>query len=379
MRASRKRLLLVFAPLVLAAAALVAIAMARHERAAGTGVAVTSDAPSVLELSPVEVVRLARQPLAEDLRVSGSLRPSTRAELTARMAGTVADIGVEVGDAVRQGQELARFDTRDTVANLAERRANLAAGQATLDLANLTLERTRGLAARGNASQVALQEAESQLASSRAQVEALKAQVAVAEQALRDAVLVAPFAGIVSSRAVEPGQRVGLDAQMLGVVDLATMEMEAGVPTSRVAQLSVGQAAALEIEGMDGAAFSGTVIRISPTAVQNTRAVPVYIAVANDAAQRLRGGMFATGRIRLRETPAALALPLEAIRSDDKGSFVLVVADGALQRRPVELGRQWQQGALQEVTAGLAEGDTVVVAPLPQLVPGQAVRIGSKG
>lgn len=370
------RLLLILLPLAAGTLGIVAMGHATSEaqQVGAENALPTQTAPPVLELSPVEVLRVAPQALAEDLRISGSLRAATRTVLTARVAGTVAEVTVDVGDAVEAGQVLARFDTRDVESNLAEKRANLTAGQASLELAQLTAKRTRDLATRGNASQVSLQEAESQLANAEAQVLALQAQVAVAEQALRDSTVVAPFAGIVSSRSVEPGQRVGFDKELLGLMDLAEIEIQAGVPTSRIGQLRIGQMARLRVEGIDDRDFTAEVIRISPAADLGTRSVPVFLRIRNDD-PRLRGGMFATGTVRLRETPAALALPPMAVRRDEDGPFALAIVAGTLERYPLELGQEWERGAWQEVTSGVSAGDVIVVAPLPQLAPGRNVTV----
>src|SRR5690606_29921075 len=114
--------------------------------------------------------------------------------------------------------------------------------------------------------------------------------------------------------------------------------------------------------------FEGTVERISPVAVAGTRSIPIFIAMENPE-NRLRGGMFATGRVTVAEAENAVAVPTPAIRTDDEGTFVLTLKDGKLERTPVEVKRTWNGDRLTEVS-GLSTGDVAVSAALPDLRPG---------
>ena len=333
-----------------------------------------AEADPVIELASVEVERVRRQDLASDVRVSGSLEPSRRTALNAKVSGTVEAVVKDVGDAVEAGEVVLRFETATLQSVLDARVATLEASQAQLRLAESTLDRSQRLGQAGFASQAARLEAEAGVLNIRAQVRALEAEVNDARRALDDAAVRAPFAGIIAERSVQPGQTVPLNAELMSVVDLSDMEIDAGVPTSRIAALSVGQAATFAVEGFPDRSFPATVRRISPTAVAGSRAVRVFLKVANDDGL-LRGGMFATGRVTVRAYPDVIALPSSAIRRDDGGTFVLKTLNDRVVRQDVGTGRNWPDRGLVEIASGLREGDVVVTAPLPDLKPDTAVRL----
>jgi len=85
--------------------------------------------------------------------------------------------------------------------------------------------------------------------------------------------------------------------------------------------------------------------------------------------------MFASGRIVLEAREGGLAIPAAALRRDADGAHVLVIEAGKAVRRAIEIARSWDAGGLLEVESGLAAGDLVIVEPLPELTPGDAVTI----
>jgi membrane fusion protein, multidrug efflux system len=205
----------------------------------------------------------------------------------------------------------------------------------------------------------------------RANLSAEEDQVAAAELSLSRATVRAPFDGVVASRAIDPGAVVAAGTPLLSVVDLDQMEMLGSVPVSAGAALAAGQQVELAVDGVEGRAFSGTVQRIAPVAEEGTRTLTAYVGVDN-ADRTLLGGMFATGEIVTAEARDAIALPRGAIR-EDGGDHVLVVQDGALARRDVEVGAEWP-GGLVEVE-GLEEGVQVVTADLSDLEAGEPVEL----
>jgi multidrug efflux system membrane fusion protein len=328
----------------------------------------------VTELAEIEVTRVARQDLTLDIRVSGSLQPVRRTSLNAKVSGTLSELTVDVGDRVKIGDVIARFDATDLKTTLQEREATLSATQAQLQAAEATLKRTQSLSGSGISSQASLEQAESETLRLKAQLRALQAQVDASRKALGDAVVRAEFDGVISRRPVDQGQTVGINTEIVAVVDLSQLEVAAGVPTSRIADVRVGQPASLRIEGIPDRNFKAEVVRISPVADTSSRAVQVFLSIANRD-DLLRGGMFASGAITARTSEDIIALPAAAIRKDGRGSFVLKVANGTLVRQDVTPGESWQDGTLVIIASGISEGDVVVTAPLPDLKPDTPIRI----
>lgn len=333
-------------------------------------------APTARELAAIEVTRIEPRTLTERLTVSGELQPVNRAVVKAKVAGTVLEVTARPGDSVKSGQVLARFETNDLESTLAQRDSNVAAARAQLSLAEQTLAKTQELSQRGFATRAAFEKSQSDVASARANLQGMLAQTDTAKSALRNAELIAPFDGIVSARSIEPGETVAANAQLMTVVDTTVLEASVLVSTRDITKLKVGQTSELRVDGVPGGAVVGTVDRITPVANAGSRFVPVYIRLENTDG-RLFGGMFATGTILVREAQNVLAVPQTAIRTDGENSYVLRLADGKLQRSNVTLGAGWDGGRLVGLTDGVAAGDTVLSAPLPELGDGTPVVVSS--
>lgn len=337
-------------------------------------VAMTTAEPAapVMQLNSSEVTTITPQLLTRTIRVAGSLSPQRRTDLTSQVAGRVESVPLRPGDIVAEGDLLVQIDTLSLRLQLEQQRSTADATRAQLVLAETQLERMRVMIERGLSPSSGIDEAASTVAAQRAGLVALEQQVAAAEIALRDASVVAPFDGVVSSRSVEPGQTVSAGAPLLSLVDMSTMEMEAAGPLSAGAHMVPGQKVTLTVEGLAGRTFEGVVARVNPLATEGTRTLPVYITLANPE-RLLRGGMFAIGEIVVAEQANALAVPAAAIREDAEGNHVLRLEDGLLVRQEVEPGATWNQ--VVEVTAGLAVGDIVVDAPLPELTAGDQLQM----
>ena len=331
-------------------------------------------APSVpVELSEADVSKAVRQDIANEVRIAGSLTPIRRSTLTSRVSATILDLPVQIGDVVKAGDLLVRFDTDALSSAVTARTAEVDALNAQTELAQAVFERNTTLGERGAASEATRLEAQANVLNLRAQLRSKQAELADAKRSLAYAELRAEFDGVVSARPVEQGQTVPLNTELMTIVDLSRMEVDAGVPTSRIPLVQIDQPVELSVEGFAGRTFVGKVMRISPTAVAGSRAVRVFIAIANDE-RLLRGGMFTTGVLKVDDQKNVIALPVASIRHDAEGTYVLKVADGALQRQPIEIGVSWTDRNLVQVS-GVAEGDVIVTAPLPDLVAGATVTV----
>ncbi|WP_448187304.1 efflux RND transporter periplasmic adaptor subunit [Azospirillum sp. sgz301742] len=337
--------------------------------------AVNKDAPPperTLELAAIELTRVAPRRLTETVRLSGSVDPVNWTLVKSEVAATLAEVLVREGQAVKRGDVLARFDTRDLANRLAEKESNLAGAKAQLVYAEKTRAKSLALRQKDIIAEANLDQAQSTWQFQQATVQAMAAQVEMARKALNDAVVRSPIDGMVAERTVNPGETLAVNTKMFSVVDLSRVEVTATVPADDVARLKPGQPVALRVEGFGERIFQGTLARINPQARAGTRAIPVYVAVEN-ADGSLRGGMFATGDVVVAEAENAIALPPAALRHDDQGDFVLTVVDSRLTRTPVRRGGAWGRAELVQVE-GLTASDLVVTAPLPGLQPGQAVR-----
>ncbi len=331
--------------------------------------------PTELSFLPQEIETAAPVELRQVLLLSGSLRAVDLATVKARVAGEVREILVREGEAVRAGQVVARMDTTEYDARLAQARGNLNSARAQLDIAAKARDNNAALVDKGFISKNAFDNSASQYAGARAAVDAAQGAVDLAQKQLNDTLLRAPISGLVSVRNAQPGERVATDYKLLEIVNLQKMELEAAVPASDIARVAIGQRVSLHIEGLPAPA-EGKVVRINPAAQAGSRAVPVYVQVSNPDAL-LRVGMFAEGRLVLNSKPGVLALPHSAVRRDGSSAYVFAIDNGKISRKPVTLGAEGQSGDEPriEILSGLDFGTQVIRTDMGNFANGTPVRI----
>jgi membrane fusion protein (multidrug efflux system) len=308
--------------------------------------------PVTLEFAPADLAVVESKPLSRWLPVSGTLSPVRQATVKAKVSGDVRQISVREGDAVQAGQVLVRVDTTDLEAKLIERQGLLESAKAQLALAEKTLSTNQKLLKQSFISQTAFDSSESSMNVSRGSVKSAEAQVALAQNALKDAVVTAPLTGIVAKRHVQQGEKVAFDTPLVTVVDLKDIELLAMVPAVDIPELRPGMAVELAVDGFGERRFTGRVERINPSTEPGTRSIVVFVGVPNPN-NELRGGMFATGRISLAASAPVMSLPAGAVRSEGGQTFVWAIDDGKLVKRMIVVGRRDEESARVEIKTAL--------------------------
>ncbi|HEX6307081.1 MAG TPA: efflux RND transporter periplasmic adaptor subunit, partial [Longimicrobiales bacterium] len=138
-----------------------------------------------------------------------------------------------------------------------------------------------------------------------------------------------------------------------------------------------GQRVEFTVDAYPGQVFEGEVARVEPTADPATRQVGVYLRLPNPGG-RLVGGVFATGRVLSAVADSVLAVPVSAIRTEDGGTYVWLIQQNLLTRRPVVTGARDDVSGLVEVVSGLSAGDRVLAAP-GTVQEGTPVRFSNEG
>ena len=322
-----------------------------------------------LEFGPADLARVEAVPLSRWLPVSGALQPVNQATVKAKVSGEVRQISVREGEAVHAGQVLARIDTADLEARLIEKTGALEAAKAQLALAEKTRTSNLALLRQNFISQNAYDNSESSLNVAKGSVKSAEAQVQLAENALRDAVVASPLTGIVAKRHVQPGEKVAFDSPLVTVVDLAQLELQAGVPAVDVPELRVGMPVDLSIDGFGERRFSGRIERINPATEAGTRTILVYVGIPNPD-RTLRGGMFATGRIALAAGTPVPTLPAAAVRMEAGQPMIWTVEDGKLARRVVLTGARDEEAGRIEIRTTLPPAVPVLAARFDNLKEG---------
>jgi membrane fusion protein, multidrug efflux system len=322
-----------------------------------------------LQLAAVDVAVVEPRVLSASLPLSGSIGPVVQATVKSKVGAEVQTVTVREGQDVAAGDVIARLDTRNLQAQYDKELASVDKSRADLQLATLNRDKNRMLLQQGFISQNTFESTESAYAASAASLKLTEAQARLAKINLDDALIRAPFAGTVSKRLVQPGEKVSSDSAIVALVDLKQMLLEAAIPAADIPSVSVGQKARFKVGGFGERAFEGEVQRINPITADGSRAITVYVAVDN-ADGALKGGMFAQGSLLLHSGEPVLAIPRSAVRSEAATQVVYTLQDGKVVRRPVTLGPPVQGNTHIEVRAGLAAGERVIVADIGDRKPG---------
>jgi membrane fusion protein, multidrug efflux system len=227
-----------------------------------------------------------------------------------------------------------------------------------------------------------LDEATSTLEAAQAASAAADAQVRSAGARLQKCILSAPIDGVVALRNVNVGDRtenMGGGEPLFRIVDNRTLELAVSVPTTRLADLRVGQALEFTTDAAPERIFTGRVMFINPAVDETSRSVKVVANVGN-ADGVLKGGLFAKGRIILATKRDAVQVPVQALQKwnlAERTADVFVVRNGRAERRPVRTGARC--GTSVEIVSGVLPGEDVVTRGAFAVKSGDPVKVTRTG
>ena len=319
------------------------------------------------------VVVSAVRPLDVEDRIesTGQLLAKEHAEIAAEVAGRITQIRVEEGASVRAGEVVVEIDPERRRLAVEDARAGLAEAVASLHEQERQTARLQELRRRAVASQAKLEEAQTALSLARSRVDAARANLGLAERALRDAGVSAPFDGLLARRLVSRGEYVSEGKPLFELVALSPIEVEFHLAEVDSARVAVGRPVDVRVAPFPDESFAARVTVVSPTLDPRTRTLRVKAQLDN-ADGRLRPGLFARVDLGVAKRSGVLFVPEEAVLQRADGSVVFVVgAESRAQRRLVETGAH-RDGTV-EVVRGLAAGERVVVRGHAELVDGAVV------
>jgi RND family efflux transporter MFP subunit len=333
----------------------------------------------------VRVVRVEPRPLNKSLEITGSLVSPTAVDVKTQFAGRVIQLLKQEGDRVRKGELLALVDETDAKLALGQARASLEVAEASMLRAQVVekaslregarsdnLMRSGGITQRDHdQAQVTILDAKAQVKLTEAQVEQARQAVAVAEKGLSDCRIVAPAAGEIERKFLNPGSYVDTLALVYRVVDNQRLELEAYVASAEVGAVEKGQKIRFSVQTFPGKEFEASVLTVSPAVQPQNRSVMVRAAVPNPAG-KLKAGMFVKGGIVTGVIPAAIVVPLDAVwRRVGQPAHVFVIEQNQARRREVKLGIELPEEI--EIAGGLNPGDVVVAEQNLELAEGVSV------
>ena len=328
---------------------------------------------SAVVLAATDVAIAEQGSIEAGMALTGDLTPIEQVTVRARLEGDLQEVLVREGDRVAQGQLMARFESTQEESDRASAEADRAAAASELATAKWNADQSQELFQAGAISEQAFRAAQQGAIAAQARLAAADARLRSSGRQERDTRVLAPTAGVVGERLVERGEHVARGASLFTVVRNDQLELRADVPARVANEIRPGQLVRFVADGL---ALEGRVARVSPTVNQATRAVAVYVQVANPGG-RLKGNTFATGRVIGRVITDAVLVPVAAVRqSGDNGTpFVYRIAADRLERAEVSVGVVDEVRGVAQIAAGIAAGDRVVVGNVGAIGAGSQVQI----
>ncbi len=306
---------------------------------------------------PVEVARAARRQVAAYYRAASVVEADRLVEVTARVGGRVRSLAVEEGDWVEAGQVLAELEND---------RERVGLRQAELRLA----EQERLLSryeAMGREGLISEQEHEDAVSAR----DLAAAERDLAEIALRETVVRAPFAGQVTARRIVPGQQVSPAEPLLTIADFAPLRVRVHLPEPVARKIAAGQRVLVYPEASE-TAVEAAVERVAPVVDPETGTLQVTLRLAGEDPD-VRVGGFVRVRVTTDRREEALAVPRAAVLQEGSLRSVFVVEADTVRKSEVRTGLQDEVQV--EILEGLGEGDFVVTLGQGSLRPGTRVEV----
>ena len=331
------------------------------------------------------------------LNATGYVVPQRKAALASKAQGRLEWLGVLEGSRVKVGEVVARLESKDVRAALDQAsaqikvaEANLGQGLAELRDAEANLRRSNDLlakrfvsSAQHDADVARLDKARAAIAGYKAAIEAARANWRVAELAVEQTAIAAPFDGVVLTKNANVGDNItpfssAADSKgaVVTIADMETLEVEADVSESSIGKIMVDQPCEIQLDALPDVRLAGVVSRMVPTVDRSKATVLVKVRFI-DRDPRVLPDMSGKVAFLARPVPAADSKPVTAVQpaaivERDGRKVVFRVSDDKARAVPVSTGRK--VGELIEVS-GVKPGDRVVLSPADKLRDGASVTV----
>jgi len=320
----------------------------------------------------------------------GTTEAFEQANIFARASGYISRREVDIGSHVKTGQLLVEITAPELDHQIAQAEGTLAQMQAALQqaqanraLAQVTWDRDNPLVQKGwvtpqqgDTDRLNLQAREAAVGVAAANVTAQEAQLRVLRQQKAYQRVVAPFDGVITQRNIDVGTLVQADATsgtfLFTLMHSDVLRIQLYVPQDEAFGISPGVEAVVRVPEMPGRDFPGTVTRIADALQPGTRTLLTEIDVPN-ADHALSPGVYCTVELKIPRKTPSLIVPSEAIIFNRDGLSVAVVEEGVARIHRITVVRDF--GTTVEVSAGVKDGDQVILNPAVDLGDGRKVNI----
>jgi membrane fusion protein (multidrug efflux system) len=290
------------------------------------------------------------------------------ATLYAKVSGYLKTIAVDKGDAVKEGQLLAEIEVPELLADEAQYKAETAVARTNYE---------RIAQAREKAPDLVVPQTVDEL---RGQWEIAQAKLQRNHTLLEYARIVAPFAGRITARFVDPGAFIPAatagsspqNAALVTLMDFSRVRVQVFVPEPEVPFIKNGVPARVTVEELPGRAFKGSVTRFAHALNEATKTMLTEIELENSTGE-LRPGMYASVQLEVERKQSGSLLPAQALVVEKAGTSVYLAVDGKAKKTPVQTG--FNDGTQVEILGGLNPGQRVILAGKQSLNDGQPINV----
>jgi RND family efflux transporter MFP subunit len=365
--------------------------------------------PAEREDRPIEVSSspVLERNMKRGMEVVGSLEAQDQVIVSSQGSGTVDQIGVDVGTAVRKGAVIARLDPRELQLKLEQSEAELRQAEAklgvksgeklnpekqpdvrqaraSLDRAQYDWNAAKNLVERGDISRQAYDVAQKNYDQSQARyqaalenvrnleavVEQKRAAAFLARKQLGDTAIVSPINGVVKEKLTSRGEYLQPGKPVASIVQINPLRLKLELPEAFSSSIARGQVVTLRVDAVADHEFQGRIKRISPSVDEKSRSLMAEAEVPNEKGL-LRPGMFARAQIVSDASLQALLVPEKSIVSVAGINKVFVIDGARAVERQVKLGIR--DGTLVEIIEGIRPGERVITTNTDQLHDGSSI------
>jgi RND family efflux transporter MFP subunit len=327
----------------------------------------SKEEPAKEIIRPVKAMQVGDVSNIDKAKLTGKAKATEEINIAFEVSGRIVELPVDVGTVVKQGQELARLDSRDY-----QNAVDVA--QAETDRAEAQRDRIKK-AFESNA--VSAQD----MTNAEAQARADAAALGIAKKQLEDTVIKAPFAGRIAAKYVDNYQNILAKQKVLRLIDVSKVEMIVDVPESLIPNVPFVESIEVTFTPFPDVKIPAKTKEVSSEASELTRTYPVTLIMEQPEGVEILPGMAGEATATAKLPPERLAEGItvvpSAVASSGSGgeSFVWAVDEGSgvVSKTPVQVGRFTQYGVV--ITGGLEPGQWIVTAGVHSLIEGQKVYI----
>ena len=336
------------------------------------------------------------------LDASGYVVARRQATVSSKVTGKVREVAIEEGQRVEKDQIIARLDDSNAVAMVEQAKAQVRqaeagvrAAEAAFTNAKPIYERNQKLAGNGTISVGALDISRANYDAARTGIDVAQTGLQVAQAArdtaqrlLDDTTVRAPFSGIVTVKAAQPGEMVspvsaggGFTRTGIGtIVDMDSLEVEVDISENFISRVHQGQKATIKLNAYPDWQIPGELLAVIPTADRAKATVKVRVAfkekdgrIVPEMGARVAFLSDAPAASENKANVASLMVPVDAVQASGDIGVVFIIHDNTVEKRSVRLGARSNEG--QVVLSGLSKGDRLAVGDLGKLTDGAKVHI----